>query len=54
MLQIRRGKRDNFGIIFHVTPSNICCDPSFEPSHPDGFNEGPQHTFLLRNKTNYL
>ena len=33
---------------------NICCDPSLEPSHRDGSNEGPQHMFLLRNKKNCL
>ena len=34
--------------------SNICCDPSLEPSHRDGSNEGSQHMFLLGNKKNYL
>ena len=33
---------------------NIFCDPSLEPSSPDGSNEGPQHMFVLRNKKNYL
>ena len=46
MLQIRRGKRDNFGIIFHVTPLNICGDPSLEPSHRDGSNERSQHKVI--------
>ena len=29
---------------------NVCCDPSLEPFHRDGSNEGLQHMFLLRNK----
>ena len=33
---------------------NIFCDPSLEPSHPDGSNEGSQRKFLLRNKKNYI
>ena len=28
VLQIRRNKKDNLGIIFHNTPSKLCCDPS--------------------------
>ena len=40
MLQIRRGKRDILGIIFHILLRNIRCDPSLEPSHQDGSNEG--------------
>ena len=58
-LQIRRGKRDNLGIIFNIThlkcmlcdPSseNICCDSSFITC-----NEGSQHMFSLRNKKNYF
>ena len=27
VLQIRRGKGDNLGIIFHITPLKQCCDP---------------------------
>ena len=30
VLQIRRGQRDNLGIIFHITPLNLCWDPSLE------------------------
>ena len=52
VLQIRRVKRDNLGIIFHITPSNICCDPLLEPSRQDGSNEGSQHMFSLRNMKN--
>ena len=29
---------------------NIFCEPSLEPSHRDGSNEGSQHMFSLRNK----
>ena len=50
MLQIRRGNRDNLGINVIFLHKNIFCDPPLEPSHQDGFNEGSQHTFLLRNK----
>ena len=55
MLQIRRDNRDNFGIIIHIsTIINIFCDPSLEPTHRDGSNEGSQYMFSLRNKKNYL
>ena len=53
VLQIRRGYRDNFGIIISLH-HNIFYDPSLEPSHRDGSNEGSQHMFSLRNKKNYL
>ena len=29
---------------------NICCDPSSEPSHRDGSDEGSQHMVSVRNK----
>ena len=45
MILIRRGKRDNLGIIFHITL--LCCDPSFELSRRDCSNEGSQHKFSL-------
>ena len=32
VLQIRRGNRDNFGIIIPFYGKNIFCDPSLEPS----------------------
>ena len=32
----------------------ICFDPSLEPSHRDGSNDGSQRMFSLRNKKNYL
>ena len=32
---------------------NICCEPSSEPSHRDGSDEGSQHMVLMRNKKNY-
>ena len=38
-------------LIFH---KNLCCDPSLEPSRQDGSIEWSQHTFLLRNKKNYI
>ena len=46
VLQIRRGKWDNLGIIFQ----NVYCDPSLEPSCRDGSNEGSQHDFLRKKK----
>ena len=54
VLQIRRGNRDNLGISSYISPLNIFCDPSLEPSHRDGSNEGSQHMFSLRNKKNYV
>ena len=54
VLQIRKSNRDNLGIISHISPSKHICDPSLEPSHRDGSNEGLQHMFLMRNKKNYL
>ena len=44
MLQIRRGNRDNLGIIF--LHKNTFCDSLVEPSHRDGSNEGSQHVFV--------
>ena len=54
VLQIRRGNRDNLGSIIHISPSNVFCDPSLEPSHRDGSTEGSQPMFLMRNKKNNL
>ena len=54
VLQIRRDKRDNLGMIFHIAFLNICGDPSLEPSRRDGCNEGSQHMFSLGNKKNYF
>ena len=54
MLQIRRGNKVNLGIIFHIFPQNVFCDPSLELSHRDGSNVGSQYMFSLRNKKNYL
>ena len=46
VLQIRRGKRDNLEIIFHITPSKyMLYNPLFEPSDRDGSNEGLQCMF---------
>ena len=28
----------------------MCCDPSSEPSHRDGSDEGSQHMVSMRNK----
>ena len=34
VVKIRRGIRDDFGIIIHIFYcKNIFCDPSLEPSH---------------------
>ena len=32
---------------------NMCCDPSSEPSHQDGSDEGSQHMVLMRKKKIY-
>ena len=32
---------------------NISCDPSSEPSHRDGSDEGSQHMVSMRNKKIY-
>ena len=50
--QVRRGYRDDLGIIVHIFHTNIFCDPSLEPSRRDGSNEGSQRMFLLRNRKN--
>ena len=42
--------RDNL-LVLH---RNICCDPSSEPSHRDGLDEGSQHIVSMRNKKNCL
>ena len=31
VLQIKKGNRDNLGIISHILHKNIFCDPSLEP-----------------------
>ena len=54
MLQIKRGKRDNLGIILHITPLKRVVIHHLEPAHRDGSHEGSQHMFSLRNKKNYL
>ena len=51
VLQIKRSSRDNLEIIIPMFPKkNIFFDPSLEPSHRDGSNEGSQYMFSLRNK----
>ena len=52
-LLIIRGNRDNLKTIFLIFHKNICYDPSLEPSHRDGSNEGSQCIFYFRNKENY-
>ena len=42
--------REIFLLTLHKT---ICCDPSSEPSHRDGSDEGSQHMVSMRNKKNY-
>ena len=57
MLPMKMGNKDKLGIIFHISISkvqNICCDPSLEPSHRDGSNEGSQCMISLKNKKNDL
>ena len=56
VIQMRTGKRNtcNLGIIFHITPLKRMLCSSLEPSHRDGFNEGSQHMFTLRNKKNHF
>ena len=54
VFHIRRGNRDNLGIISHISHKSIVCDPSLELSYRDGSNEGSQHMFSLQNKENYL
>ena len=40
--------RDNFDLF--ILHKNICCDPSSEPSHRDGSDEGSHHMVLMRNR----
>ena len=42
--------KDNFFFFFIET---LCCDPSSEPSHQDGLDDGSQHMFLCRINKNY-
>ena len=39
--------------IFLFLVETICFDPSSEPSHGDGSDEGSQHMFLCRIDKNY-
>ena len=50
---MRKGKRDNLGINFHITVLKHMLLPIIRTTR-DGSNEGSQHMFLLRNKKNYL
>ena len=46
VLQIRRGKRDNSGIIFHIATLKRIRTVSVEPFCQDGCNEGLRHVFI--------
>ena len=46
VLQIRRGNRDNLGIIFHIFHKTYVVI-SFKPSHRDGSNEGSHNMIIL-------
>ena len=50
VLQIRRGNRNNLGIIIHISPSKHTLWPSLEPACRDDSNEGSQHMFFLIRK----
>ena len=57
VLQIRRGNRDNLGIISHISPYRYilwAIIRTILPRWLDSSNEGSQHMFSLRNKKNYL
>ena len=41
-------KREYLMIIFLFLIETICCEPSSEPSHRDGSDEGSQHMVLCR------
>ena len=45
VFQIRRGKRENLGIILRITPLKRMLRPIIRRSHRDGSNEGSQHIF---------
>ena len=40
-------------LYFCIKNLKTCYDPSLEPSHQDGSNEGSQIMFFLRNEKNY-
>ena len=46
VLLIKRGKRENLGIIFYIILQNVSCDQSLEQSSRDGSNEESQYVFL--------
>ena len=52
--QIRRVFEDNLGIIFVISPLNICCGYSVELSLQGDSNEYPQHIFSRRTVQNCL
>ena len=43
----------NKGYFLLILHKIMCCDPSSEPSRPDGSNEGSQHMISMRNTKNY-
>ena len=45
MLHMRRGKRDNLGIIFHCYFKTYVVSPALELSRRDDSNEESQHAF---------
>ena len=54
VLQIRMGNGIILGYLSIFFCKKHICDPSLEPSHRDGSNEGSQHMFSLRKKKNHL
>ena len=53
-LQTSWGIKDDSNLIFLLLNTNICCDPSLEPSQREGSNDGSENMFLLKNLHNYL
>ena len=52
VLQIWKGNKELRGNCLYFLIKIIRCDPSLEPSHGDGSNEGSQYMFILRKKRN--
>ena len=52
MLQIRRGSRDNLGIILMFLHKNIYCDPTLELSREDSSFEGYNVYFVEKQEKN--
>ena len=47
VLKIRRGKRDNLEIIFHIAPLKLMLGSIIRTVYQDGSNEGSQHMFFV-------